>query len=552
MSMIKKKPPSREDVNYWRSMVDIVLGILLVVLLAMSLLMLGLMDQPLLEEAGEYYEVEPSPTATPWAGGLWSEPPAPTPTLTPSPTPAPEGDGGGGDDGGDWGSPSPMPTTTPGFADDEKSAVLVSIRDVDTEQILPIEGIGFEVLDDANRRLSYDVYYPEHISYTLFETTDEGVFYLPEKLEPGEYTLENINAPQDYDLMDDVEFEVEKGHNWDDPVLVYAYMAPSMRSIRLEIRDADTGLPVPGGLYSLVPTADVTTSDGTVRYRADAAVESVGCDETGEAEMGPLFLGTFRIVQTEIPFGYARADTWLPVTLTKGRTDQVVRLTMQRTTVKISVRDELTLARVAGMPFALTDAAGQTAEITADGNGEIVLVSLEKNADYSFTMTEAVNGYRLSDAVYSFHVDEDGLVEGEAVHEIAVDAHMIRCRFGAASAVFSRPIAGHDMGLFRTDGTVVEQWYSAEEPWLIEGLEPGSYVLTVDGKEMPVQVIDTADRQTFYIRIWETQDIVALAVGGAMAAGIMAGALVFLLRRKKRASSGDSAAERKTRVRIQK
>ena len=49
MAMIDKKPKSREDVDYWRSMVDVVLGILLVVLLSMSLLMLGFMDQPLLE-----------------------------------------------------------------------------------------------------------------------------------------------------------------------------------------------------------------------------------------------------------------------------------------------------------------------------------------------------------------------------------------------------------------------------------------------------------------------------------------------------------------------
>ena len=551
MAMINKDPKHREDVDYWRSMVDVVLGILLVVLLSMSLLTLGMMDRPLLEESAKYYQVEPSPSAA-VSTGPWGSP-TPSPTPSPSPTSSQSGEDGArqserpesteaeGNERRSTPSPTPTPTPTPSptplISEEEKSAVQVQVYDQDTRQPLNVKGIEFELIDASQKKLALYSYYPERTEYRRFETAKQGSFYLPERLSPGKYTLHNVTVPRDYDAAPDVKFEVVKGNDWDDPILVSAYLSPCKNTITLEMKDADTGEPVPGGLYSVVAATDERASDGKLRYHAGDVIGSVTCDETGTARTGGLYLGTFSFVQAEIPFGYARADMGKPVSVEKRPASYTVRATMQRTTVTVTVRDELTLARVAKIPFALTGKGARAVDIVSDGNGEIHLTGLEKATDYSFSMKSSVDGYRLDETAYTFSVDEDGLIDGEALHEITVDARKLRCEFSAASAIFSRPVVDHDMGLFRADGSVVEQWYSSEQSHTIEGLEPGSYVLTLDGKETHISVRDTAARQTFRARVWQSEDIIAVAACVVVLLGILL--VISLLFARRRSSTKD-------------
>ena len=56
-----KRPWTADDVDYWKSMVDIIIGLLLVVLLVMALVVLSLLDRK--NGKGDYTAIEPSPTA---------------------------------------------------------------------------------------------------------------------------------------------------------------------------------------------------------------------------------------------------------------------------------------------------------------------------------------------------------------------------------------------------------------------------------------------------------------------------------------------------------
>jgi len=410
--------------------------------------------------------------------------------------------------------------------------VLVRAFDRDTDRALKMSGVAFEILDSTKSRMSYSVYYPKRAEYDRFETTKQGDFYLPEKLVPGRYTLHNVKVPKDYDLAGNVGFEVTKGKDWDDPVLVDVYLSPCRNTIALEVTDADTGESVPGGTYTITAVSDVVTSDGTVHYRAGEVVQSVSCDERGRARTDPLYLGTFSVEQGEIPFGYARTDLGKTLTLDKRKTGYTVDVSMQKTSMCITVRDELTLARVAQVPFALSSESQKKSDMTSDGNGEIRLTSLEKNRDYSFVMKEAVDGYQLNDALYEFSVDGDGLINGEAQAEMTVDVRKIRCEFSAQGAVVATPIAGRDMGLFDINGTVIKQWYSKEEPQLIEGLAPGTYILTTDGKTTRINIRDTASRQSFKVRVWQREDVSTVIVTGSLLIGLLT-VLVILFRRRK-------------------
>ena len=56
-------------------------------------------------------------------------------------------------------------------------------------------------------------YYPEETEHTYFETGEDGMFLLPEKLKPGTYYFREIEAPYGYLLGEDVAFEIREGHN---------------------------------------------------------------------------------------------------------------------------------------------------------------------------------------------------------------------------------------------------------------------------------------------------------------------------------------------------
>ena len=180
--------------DYWRSMVDVIIALLLVVLLVMSLLLLQVMDQPTGD--GEVTEVEPTPTASP------TPTPSPTPVPEYTPTPTPYWYQGGGYGGGGYNTP--VPTFTPGptafISEYDKSAVRVVVVDDDSGLQLRTAGITFDLLTDENENLTLKVYYPQTQSYTLFETQQDGSFYLPQKLEPGTYVLRAVSVPDVYDL----------------------------------------------------------------------------------------------------------------------------------------------------------------------------------------------------------------------------------------------------------------------------------------------------------------------------------------------------------------
>ena len=513
-----------EDVDYWRSMVDVIIALLLIVLMVMSLLLLGLMDTP--DGEGDVTEIEPTPTVSPT--------PSPTPSIAPTPSPTPDYDvwsGGGGGRGY-----TPVPTATPAptsfFSEYDKSAVRVVVCDADTGLQIRQAGMTFDLLSGTYENLSLKVYYPKVQTYTLFETLQDGAFYLPEKLVPGTYVLRSVSVPDSYDLPADVTFELEKDYDWSSPYVVEVSLAPYRSAIRLAVTDESTGKGLSGVSFRVVATEDVITADGTLRYSAGQTVETLVTDKDGRAESSPLYLGEFELRLSDIPFGYAGLQEAPTVAQSRGSTPEV-DVALSRTTMKITVRDGSTFARLSGVPFLITGNSG-TVQAETDADGVITLADLDKSTVYTYRQAAAYGDYTLDDTVYSFTVDALGLIDGEATGSVTINQHVILCSFDMTGYVSGSAGVGHHMALKNAAGATVREWDTEASPVTVSGISPGTYTLAADGQNVREITVElTSGVQSFTVRAWQLMDAVILGGGVLLGLGVLT-ALIMLLRRRRK------------------
>ena len=521
-----KRPFVLDDVDYWKSMVDMIIGLLLVILLVMSLMVLGLLDKK--DGKTEYTEVEPSPTAT------LTPSPSPTPTPTPSPTPYEVwGGGGAGHTATPSPTPSPTPTATPKVYDYDKSAVRVMVYDSESEQLLTEKSASFSLYQN-DKKLTLYIRYPEVKGYSTFSTNDRGSFFLPEKLVPDAYTLKSVLLLDDYDLPDSIEFALEGDHDWDDPFIVRVDAVPCRNVIHLTVLDAETGEPVSGGQYLVTADETIVGGDGTIRYAFDETADTLYGAEDGTAESAELYLGTYRVSQSEPAFGYADTGESVSVTLKRRQSlndTTEVQMKVSRTKVVLTVRDGAAYTRLQGVKFIVKSDSGLT-ECVTDANGEITLINLEKNAEYSVTQAEGYLDYQYDASPISFAVDEKGLIDGSASLNLSLTENRTICTFALRGKLLPIVASGQTMQLINAEGKTIKEWTSSAEAETISGIQPGTYTLNVSGKETEIIVENTSDTQAFELREWQTMEFAAL--GGAGLVVIAAFILVLILRKRKR------------------
>lgn len=182
--MRRRRKDQNGEYNYWQPATDMMTGLVFVLMLIVALLGLYLLSDYTgykYDETEGVEETTAQETRPDDDGWSWKE-------YKGNGDHEDVGDGAG--DGGGSGQEQPIIQTGGGGYGDEgiKSAVFTELVDDETDRIIPDEGVRFELyrtdwgLQNGMGALQIlNTYYPEKISYREYETTEEGVFYLPEK-----------------------------------------------------------------------------------------------------------------------------------------------------------------------------------------------------------------------------------------------------------------------------------------------------------------------------------------------------------------------------------
>lgn len=197
--------------------------------------------------------------------------------------------------------------------------------DAETGKVIPLAGAGFRLYRPDGSLITQTFTYPEVTTIDTFYTNSDGYLITPEKLEYGTgYSLVEVSAPYGYTLSGEpVYFDVTADNATEEnAVTVVEVTKPNTAQkgvIRISksgevfssVTEAD-GIYQPvfavkgleGAVYEITAAEDIITPDGTLRYAAGEAVDTVTTDETGLAESKPLYLGKYEVREITAPTGY--------------------------------------------------------------------------------------------------------------------------------------------------------------------------------------------------------------------------------------------------------
>lgn len=551
MKRHRQKP--NEEYNFWQPATDMMSGLVFVLVLIIALLGLYLLsDYTGYEEASSVSSEGPSSSGTGWNNndpGGWYY------------------DGGTGDGDGDGNGQFDQQIIQTGGGggygeDGIKTAVFVEVVDDETERRIPEAGVTFELYRTDTTHLqngslqTLNTYYPEKINYRDYETTEEGVFYLPEKIWQGSYYFHELTEPEGYDAAGDTYYDVNRMYDWPDPYVVQIRLSPCKNIIRIQMNDAETQLPVGGGTFRVIAAEDIVTKDGTVRYTQGQYADTIVCDGNGYGESKELYLGNYTVQQQTAPNYYTTMQEDLNVEVEKknGEDPELHEIDAEKTKIALSVTDELNSTGLEGVTFAVSnERTGITQTVTTDAAGNVLLTDLDKSTTYHIREQQTLENYRLDNTDYTMTVAADGRIDGLSTAALSITNRMLRVSIHAVDMVLRSDTADEQLSLYNAQDQLIQTWTTNGSGEMFTDLTEGSYYVVrgepnaENAKKYNFTVQDTARQQNWNVPVFTLRSAIALAVLAVIAAGVI-WLLVFLwgvLARRKARKAAEAQKEEK-------
>lgn len=549
MKTRKRRQDPDAEYNFWQPATDMMSALVYVLLLIIALLGLYLLsDYTGLEE--------PSSSSEEAASSGWHDDDY-------------DGwhDGGADDDPGDGDGRYDQQIIQTGGGggggydeDGVKAAVFAELIDEETERRIQEAGVRFELYRTDTAHLingslqTLNTYYPEKISYREYETTEEGTFYLPEKIWQGSYYFRQLSEPEGYDAAADTYYDVDRMYDWPEPYIVQIRVAPCKNIIRLQMNDAETQQPVGGGIFRVIAAEDIITKDGTVRYTQGQQVDTITCDEAGYGESMELYLGKYTVQQQSSPNYYTTMQQDLDAEVEKknGSDPELHKIDTEKTRIILNVTDELTSSALEGAVFTVANRrTGTTQTVATDGSGQIRLTDLDKSTTYLIREQQAPENYRPDDTDHTVIVAADGRIDGAGSTTLDITNRLLRVSISAVDTVLRSNTEGEQLSLYNEQDQLIRSWTSSDSDQLFTDLTEGSYYVVrgkadpANARKYPFTVQDTASTQNWTVPVFTLRSAVALAVLAVVAAGVV-WLLVFLwgiLARRRKARKAAAAQD---------
>lgn len=563
---MKRNKKSHSEINYWQSNTDMMTGLVLVLVLIILLLILYLMRIPEEREPdayeGDSYNVD-SELGDALGGDYGDEDfqdhvdfdmdgfgngygveDGVDEVHTGDDETAGGGGGGGGAGGGDdYGGDYEFPYPPTSGDDWGKAAVYATVVDEETGRAIRKAGLTFELYEeqragDGGTIRFLNTYYPEKKEYRNYSTTEEGVFYLPEKIEEGNYYFKQITGLEGYDLAEAVDFHVDDVYDWSDPYVVSIEASPSKNVIPISVTDLETEQPVSGGTFEITAAEDIRTADETVRYAKDQVADTVTIDDEGYGESDELYLGRYIVSQKKIPQYYASIGegTETVVEQKDEGTPDTIKFVCEKTRISLTLSDEIyNNQKLEGAEFSLTcDGYPElTQEAETDENGELTFTDLEKNRTYELRQLNAPDDYIFEDGATEITVSEDGRIDGNAEISFEFTNYIPRINIDIKDRIMGESISDLSVSLYNSNDELVQTWTTGGSEKTFENLAEGSYYILLDGNESKKYEFDFSEDealQQYSVSIWTVENIIMLVVGGV--AVLCVGGIVTVIIRK--------------------
>ena len=327
----------------------------------------------------------------------------------------------------------------------------VTITKIDADTNKPLAGAVFVVKDSAGKEVA-----------TWTSTTNS---YVIRNLPNGDYTLQETKAPSGYNLNTQiVKFTISDTNR--NIVIRFQNREIEKKATIIKV-DADTNKPVAG--------ATLVVKDESGKEVANFVTT------TSPYVLEDLADGTYTVEEIKAPAGYEKTDEIYKFTISD--TNNNIKVTIKNkaidkkaTIIKV---DADTNQPVAGATLVVKDSDGKEIATFVTTLKPYVLEDL---ADGTYTVEEikAPAGYEKTDEIYEFTISDTNnnvtvTIENKAIEKL-VNILKVDAKTG-------NPLKGATLVVKNSDGEVIEEFVTTEEPHTITGLKDGTY--TVEETKAP-------------------------------------------------------------------
>ncbi len=269
--------------------------------------------------------------------------------------------------------------------------------------------------------------------------------------------------------------------------------------------DADTEEPLAGAIFVVKDSNGTTVATWT--------------STTSSHVIKNLPNGTYTLQETKAPSGYVLNDKVVEFTISDTNRNISIRfrnkeLERNATIIKI---DSVTKEPVAGATLVVKDSEGKIIEEFVTTTEPHKLTDLE-DGTYTVEETKAPAGYEKTDEIYEFTVDKDHRDVTVTIENTAIEKLVNILKVDAATG---NPLAGATLVVKDSEGSIIEEFVTTEEPHTITGLKDGEY--TVEEKEAPegykksdeIYKFTISDETPTALVIFENNEIVEVPFTGS-------------------------------------
>lgn len=333
-----------------------------------------------------------------------------------------------------------------------ESDVKIVKKDAETGKVIPLAGTQFKIKDSEGNWVTQKYNYPTPTTIDTFETATDGTLVLPQPLPAGDYELHEVKAPNGYTVSKDPIPITVSASEPSTMLEVVSNNKPVKGKVTIEKQgeqfiNADfigTELGVlfqpvfalqnlEGVVFDIVATEDITTPDGTIRYKKGEVVDTLTTGENGKATSKALYLGKYQAVEKSTLNGFVLDGTAHPFELTyKDQNTEIVTTSMTlenaRQKAKVSLFKEYEtvsnqeynpLSEIRFALYARENILTAGGEVGIEKGALIEVITIDElgngniNTDLpagSYFIKEIAtgNGYLITDKEYNFDFDYMG------------------------------------------------------------------------------------------------------------------------------------------------
>ena len=271
-----------------------------------------------------------------------------------------------------------------------KANITIVKKDHDTDEIIPIAGTEFRILDINNKPVEID-------GKKVFTTDESGTITLAEPLIYGDYTLQEITPPHGYWLNDEsLSFTV-----WNnEPITLEFYNSKILKQIQVIKTDSrDDNRLLSGAVFEV--------------YRDNQLIETITTDTNGQAITSKLPVGEYTVTEVTAPVGFVLSDNSFDITISNDKemiyTIECENAPTEVVLQKSDVSDDKPLSGAVFEVYNTENVVVAKGEI--DKKGELIVYELPVGK-YTFKEVTAPIGYSLEPSIFSFEIHKNGTVTG--------------------------------------------------------------------------------------------------------------------------------------------